>query len=280
MIGYIILFIFLFFSNFVNAGPYADIPKVFTKDDKEAKTFKIGYNLTNNLTQKQSLFFIEGVLKNNLIDHTSRLDFTSASSEVNGNTLSKTGSTLFRTTTIKELYEFGTKEEPLILTAVGYGRFYNFSDKINLQNGLQDQIATLGIGISNSKVYTLGFSVGGRNADVFFDANKENIRSYIYRPSFVYNNSVKNIIPLFLKEFLADYQVFDFATETNLKIEYALIASYNTNIQQFYIGFEKSLSKYISLAVFYDVETTTSMFGNLQSNNRIEKISTSFVIKL
>jgi len=77
-----------------------------------------------------------------------------------------------------------------------------------------------------------------------------------------------------------DYQIFDFVTETNLKLEYALIASYNTNIEQVYIGFEKSLSKYISIAIFYDVEKTISSFEDLQNKNIIEKISTSLVVKL
>lgn len=280
MISLLVFIVITFFSHFANAGPYTEIPKIFVKDDQKAKNFKIGYNLTNNLNQKQSLFFVEGILKNEHVNHNSRFDLTSASTSSNGQVIASTGSTLLRTTTLKELHKFGEKEEPLILTGVAYGRLYDFSDNISSQNSLQDQLITAGFGLSNSKIYTVGFSAGVRNADVFFGSDKHNIRSYIYRPSFVYNNSVKNIIPPFLKEFLADYQIFDFATETNLKIEYALITSYNTNIQQFYIGFEKSLSKYISLAIFYDIETTLSKFQDLQSNNRIEKISTSLVLKL
>ena len=280
MISILVFILTILLSHFANAGPYTEIPKLFAKDDQKAKSFKIGYNLTNNLNQKQSLFFVEGILKNENIDHTSRFDITSASTSSNGAVVASTGSTLFRTTTFKELHKFGSTEEPLIVTGVAYGRLYDFSDNITSQNSLEDQLITAGFGLSNSKVYTVGLSAGVRNADVFFGSDKHNIRSYIYRPSFVYNNSVKNIIPPFLKEFLADYQIFDFATETNLKIEYALIASYNTNIQQFYVGFEKSLSKHISLAVFYDIETTLSKFQNLESNNRIEKISTSLVLKL
>ena len=280
MISFLVFILTMLLSHFANAGPYTEIPKLFVKDDKQAKSFKIGYNLTNNLNQKQSLFFVEGILKNEHINHTSKIDVASASASSNGAIISSTGSTLFRTITFKELHTFGKKDEPLVLTGVAYGRLYDFADNISSQNSLQDQIVTMGFGLSNSKIYTAGFSVGVRNADVFFGADKNNIRSYIYRPSFVYNNSVKNIIPPVLKEFLADYQIFDFATETNLKIEYALITSYNTNIQQFYIGFEKSLSKYLSLAIFYDIETTLSKFQNLESNNRIEKISTSLVLKL
>ncbi len=280
MISVLVFIAAILLSQIANAGPYTEIPKIFVKDDQQVKSFKIGYNLTNNLNQKQSLFFVEGIVKNENINHTSKIDLASASTSSNGVIISSTGSTLLRTITFKELHKFGTKEEPLVLTGVAYGRLYDFSDNISSQNNLQDQIITAGFGLSNSKIYTVGLSAGVRNADVFFGSDKNNIRSYIYRPSFVYNNSVKNIIPPFLKEFLADYQIFDFATETNLKIEYALITSYNTNIQQFYIGFEKSLSKYISLAIFYDIETTLSKFQDLQSNNRIEKISTSLVLKL
>jgi|GEM_PF-6775233 len=280
MISLLVFIAAILLSHFANAGPYTEIPKIFVKDDQQVKSFKIGYNLTNNLNQKQSLFFVEGIVKNENINHTSKIDLASASTSSNDVIISSTGSTLLRTITFKELHKFGTKEEPLVLTGVAYGRLYDFSDNISSQNNLQDQIITAGFGLSNSKIYTIGLSAGVRNADVFFGYDKHNIRSYIYRPSFVYNNSVKNIIPPFLKEFLADYQIFDFATETNLKIEYALITSYNTNIQQFYIGFEKSLSKYISLAIFYDIETTLSKFQDLQSNNRIEKISTSLVLKL
>lgn len=275
-----IIIIFLAFLHSAKAGPYTEIPKIFTKEETEAKNLKIGYNLTNNITQKQSLFFIEGILRDTKIDHTSRLDLTSASTQVNGEISASTDSTLFRTTTFRELHKFGNEKEPLIMTAVGYARLYNFSDNITAENSMKDQIATAGIGISNSKVYTVGFSVGARNADVFFDGNKQNIRSYIYRPSFVYNNSVKNIIPRFMKEFLMDYEIFDFATETNLKLEYALIASYNTNIEQIYLGFEKSISKHISLSIFYDIETTSSLYQQMTNKNRIEKISTSLVIKL
>lgn len=285
MISTVALFVatvFLLTTSFVaNAGPYNDIPKALAKDDKKAKSLKIGYNITNNLTQKQSLFFVEGILKNDSIDHTSRFDIASASTSTDTTTTASTGSTLFRTTTLKELHKFYTNpKEPLILTAVGYGRLYDFHDNITPQNNLKDQIITTGFGLSNSKIYTAGFSVGVRNADVFFVNDKHNIRSYIVRPSFVYNNTVKNIIPPALKSFLSDYQIFDFATETNLKIEYALIASYNTNIQQVYVGFEKSLSKNISLAIFYDLETTLSSYQTLESSNKIEKISTSLVLKL
>ncbi len=280
MIPTLVFMAAMLLSHIANAGPYTEIPKIFAKGEQQAKSLKIGYNLTNNLNQKQSLFFVEGILRNEHINHNSRIDLTSASASSKGAVVSSTGSTLFRTTTFKDLHKFGKKEESLLLTGVAYGRLYDFSDNISSQNSLQDQIVTAGFGLSNSKVYTAGFSVGVRNADVFFGSNKNNIRSYIYRPSFVYNNSVKNIIPQFLKEFLADYQIFDFATETNLKIEYALIASYNTNIQQVYIGFEKSLSKHISLAIFYDLETTLSRFQTLENNNRIEKISTSLVLKL
>jgi hypothetical protein len=283
-----ILFFLLISTFLAKAGPYTEIPKVFIKPDKHEKSLKIGYNLTNNLTQKQSLFFIEGNLKNDNINHTSRIDIATASTELNGIIKASSASQLFRTTTFKQLKQFGenpdstnqSQKNSISLTGIAYGRFYNFNDKVTDTNDLKDQIATLGFGLSNLKNYTIGFSIGMRDADVFFSSNKKNISSYIYRPSISYNNSVRNIIPIFMKSFLMDYQIFDFVTETNLKLEYALIASYNTNIEQVYIGFEKSLSKYISIAIFYDVEKTISSFEDLQNKNIIEKISTSLVVKL
>ncbi len=280
MIPLIAIIITFLASTVVFAGPYNEIPKVLEKDSIKAKSLKIGYNITNNLAQKQSLFFVEGVLKNANIDHTSRFDVTSASTSANGQTVASNGSTLFRTTTLKELHKFGSEKEPRIITGVAYARLYDFTDNTTTSNSLKDQLITAGFGLSNSKIYTVGFSAGVRNADVFFAKEKHNIGSYIARPSFVYNNTVKNIIPPLLKEFLADYQIFDFATETNLKIEYALIASYNTNIEQIYIGFEKSLSKNISIAVFYDIEKTLSRYNTLESKNQISKLSTSLVLKL
>ena len=64
MISILVFILTILLSHFANAGPYTEIPKLFAKDDQKAKSFKIGYNLTNNLNQKQSLFFVEGILKN------------------------------------------------------------------------------------------------------------------------------------------------------------------------------------------------------------------------
>ena len=294
----IFLFLFVWVMNVV-AGVYTEIPKTFTKNITHAKDLKFGYNLTNNISQKQSLFFIEGILRNDKINHDSRYEIYSAKTEDGGVIYANTGSNLLRTNTIFPLFGFieegiedninenseniNENDNPFSVAGIVYGRLYNFSDKLTASNDLKDQIVTVGIGFSKTNIYTFGISIGKRNADVFFDSTKQNINESIYRPSFVYTNTVERVIPRFLKKLFERNSIFEFATtETSIKIEYALIAAQNTNIQQFYAGIEKNISKHIAIAIFYDIENTRNTHPLTQQKNvnKIEKISTSLIIKL
>ena len=177
----------------VIAGLYTEIPKTFSKNITHAKDLKFGYNLTNNISQKQSLFFIEGVLRNDKVNHDSRYEIYSAKTEDGGVVYANTGSNLFRTNTIFPLFGF-TEEDmnnsvnnnieninindnnnPFSVAGIVYGRLYNFSDKLTASNDLKDQIVTVGIGFSKRTFIHLVFSIGKRNADVFFKHKKQSI---------------------------------------------------------------------------------------------------------
>lgn len=281
-----IYFLILFYAISSFANNYKEIPKIFNNTNDDVKNLKFGYNITQNLSQNQSLFFIEGVVNNNRMNHTSRYDISTARTKESGVTLSRTRSNLLRTTTFLPFLSLGKKEEEKnIFTGAGtiYGRLYNFSDQITPRNNLKDQIIMAGLGFSRTNIYTIGFSVGKRNADVFFGNAKMPINEYIYRPSIVYTNTMENTVPMFIQKILQKHNIYNIAiTENSLKIEYALISGNNTNIQQFYIGFDKNISKHLLLSIFYDYEKTknSNSLNNVKNVNDVRKIATSLVIKL
>jgi hypothetical protein len=265
------------------AGVYSDIPKTFAPNLTHVKEMKFGYNLTNNLSQKQTLFFIEGNLRNDKVNHFSRYEISNAKTEDSGTVYANTASNLFRTNTILPLKDFTTGDNPLSISGMLYARSYDFHDRLFSSNSLKDTLATLGLGFSRTNIYTVGLSIGRRKTDLFFStgAQRGKINEYIYRPSFVYTNKVQDLIPRLLKRFLQKNSIYEFATtETSVKFEYALIAGSGTRIQQFYAGVEKNISKHIAVAVFYDYEYTQSKYQTLTNVNKIDKISTSLVIKL
>lgn len=277
---YILLLLWQIISH---AGIYSDIPKKFTKNNTHLKEIKFGYNLTTNLSQKQSLFFIEGNLKNDHLNHFSRYEISTAKTESDGIVSAKTKSNLFRTNTILPVKDINTKLGEMTISNMIYARNYNFEDRMNDDNNLNDTLATIGFGISRTNIYTIGLSVGRRKADLFFNDGTERgyVDDYIYRPSVVYTNKIKNLIPSVIKATLKKNSIYDIITsETTLKAEYALISGQNTYIQQLYLGVEKSIAKHIIISVFYDYEYTKSTHSTFSNINKIEKISTSLVIKI
>lgn len=279
------IFLFIaFWGLLAQAGIYSDIPKTFSSSVAQTKELKFGYNLTNNLSQKQSLFFVEGNYKNNKLNHFTRYEIAGAKTEEGGVVSASTKSNLLRTNTIVPLREFARDGgSPLAIAGTLYGRSYKFRDNLSSGSDLDDSLATIGFGVSRVNIYTVGISIGGRSASMFFndDAVRGNISEYVYRPSFVYTSKVEELIPRWLKRFLQKNSIYEFTTtETSIKFEYALIAGDCTYIQQFYAGIEKNISKHIAIAVFYDYEATKSTYSVFTNINSIGKISTSLVVKL
>lgn len=276
------IWLFLMFFGIANAtGIYSDIPKTFKKKELDTREIKFGYNLTNNLAQKQSLFFIEGTLQNQKINHTSRYQYSEAKTEDNNNaTIAYNTSDLFRTNTLLPFIEFKDAEEKEVLYSISgtlYGRYFNFVDKILSTNSSHDTIYTAGIGASKANIYTVGLSVGERRTNqTIYNPPRETI----IRPSLSYTNQMQYFVPKFIKTLLHKNSVFGFVTtETSIKIEYALVSGKNTHIEQFYIGVEKKILKNLALAVFYDRENTRNRFIT-NNANKIERFSTSLVLSL
>ncbi len=275
-------------GNITYASVYNEIPKTFIKNSSHAKEIKFGYDLSNNSLQdsqqKKTTFLIEGILKNSIINHTSRYQISNAITETAvGSIVANTGSTLFRTNTIIPLKDFTKEENPISITGIIYGRFYDFHDKAFLTNSTKDMMATFGIGFSRTNIYTFGLSVGRRITDVFFGTTPDTINEYIYRPSFIYTDKLQNTIPHFIKKMLEQSSILKTAiSDITIKAEYAHILAKNTNIAQLLFSVEKQISKHLAISFSYDreVSKTSNRSSNLVNTNIMGRISTDLIIKL
>lgn len=287
-------------ANKIDTSVYSDIPKIVTKQDAVLKEVKIGYNLTNNLAQKQSLFFVEGNLKNSKIDHSSRYQFSEAKTDSTNGVIAHNTTDLFKTNTSIPFYTFlervqtvkhniepinkiipslqSLEEKPYFISTILYGRYFNLNDKVQNNNSYKDLLYSVGIGASKANVYNIGLSVGRRHTNQI--SGDRLIRETIYRPSISYTNKVKNIVPYFIKSTFYKNNIFNFLTmETSVKAEYALVSGHNTRIEQFYIGFDKKIMENLSISIFYDSEISRNTYtaGNV---NKIQRFSTSLVLSL
>lgn len=269
----------LLFSNIAFASIYSEIPKTFDKYNTHTKQIKLGYNLTNNLMQKQTLFFVEGNVINNYINHSSRYQFSQSTTTEQNSVIASNETNLFRTNNILPFYNFTKNESPYTISGIIYGRYFHFDDNLNNINSIKYRLLTAGFGFSKSNTYTIGISAGHRSSSQLVLQQNIKTREAVLRPSLVYSNTMQNVVPKFLKNLLRKNNIFDFSkSSTTFKLEYALVSSRNTNIEQFYIGFEKKITERISVSIFYDNEKIHSKNPFLVDlSNNVERFSTSLV---
>jgi len=142
------ILLLLLFCNTAFASIYSEIPKTFDKYNSHTKQIKLGYNLTNNISQKQTLFFVESNIINNVINHTSRYQFSQATATEQDKIIANNTTNLFRTNNILPFYNLAKEESAYTIGGTIYGRYFDFKDTINTQNSTKDTLITTGLGFS------------------------------------------------------------------------------------------------------------------------------------